>query len=242
MEPGEYVAALAAASEMTAEAATAAGPDAAVPSAPGWTVADLLVHMTSGDLWARTIVETRSTQRVANELPDDPPTGEALVPWYLDGAHRLVAALGEIDPATSLWTFSKADRTARFWLRRRAIETTVHCYDAQLAAGHTRPVDAPLAVAGIDEFLEVFLPRFGAEPLADGATIHLHCTDVDGEWLVTGGPDVALVTREHAKGDVAARGTASDLLLFLWGRAPIETLELFGDAALLERFRAASHV
>jgi uncharacterized protein (TIGR03083 family) len=242
MEPEQYLAALAAASEATASAASAAGTDAPVPSAPGWTVTDLLVHMTSGDLWARTIVETRSTQRVANEPPEDPPTGDELVAWYLEGARRLVAALGAIDPTTSLWTFSAADRTARFWLRRRAVETTVHRYDAELAAGAPQAVDAALAVDGVDEFFTVFLPRAPSEAVADGATIHFHCTDIDGEWLVTGTPEAALVTHEHAKGDVAARGSASDLVLFLWGRVPADALEVFGDRAILDTFRDSTHV
>ncbi len=50
-------------------------------------------------------------------------------------------------------------------------------------------------------------------------------------------PDGLVVTREHAKGDVAARGTASDLLLFLYGRADADRLDVFGDAALLARWR-----
>ena len=49
--------------------------------------------------------------------------------------------------------------------------------------------------------------------------MHLHCTDVAGEWTVrpndAGGFDV---TREHAKGDCAIRGAASDILLALWRR------------------------
>ena len=44
------------------------------------------------------------------------------------------------------------------------------------------------------------------------------------------------MTHEHAKGDVAVRGTASDLLLFVWGRLPGESLEVLGDASLIERF------
>ena len=44
------------------------------------------------------------------------------------------------------------------------------------------------------------------------------------------------MTREHAKGDVAVRGTASDLLLFLWGRLPGKNLEVLGDASLLGRY------
>jgi hypothetical protein len=49
--------------------------------------------------------------------------------------------------------------------------------------------------------------------------------------------DDLVVTREHAKGDVAARGSASDLLRFLWGRAGADRLEVFGDDATLARFR-----
>ena len=47
--------------------------------------------------------------------------------------------------------------------------------------------------------------------------------------------DSAVITREHAKGDVAVRGGASDLLLFLWHRIPADRLEVFGDPALLDR-------
>ena len=49
-------------------------------------------------------------------------------------------------------------------------------------------------------------------------------------------PERVVVTREHAKGDVAVRGPASDLLLFLWHRIPADRLDVVGDAALLERF------
>jgi predicted lipid carrier protein YhbT len=44
------------------------------------------------------------------------------------------------------------------------------------------------------------------------------------------------VRREHAKGDVAVRAPASDLLLFLWGRIPPDRLEVMGDTALLPRW------
>ena len=58
-----------------------------------------------------------------------------------------------------------------------------------------------------------------------------------GEWLARLTPDGVVVTAEHAKGDVAARGTASDLLLFLYGRVPAHDLEVFGDSSLLGRWR-----
>ena len=41
------------------------------------------------------------------------------------------------------------------------------------------------------------------------------------------------VEKTHGKGDVAARGPASDLLLFVWNRKTHSELETFGDTKLL---------
>jgi uncharacterized protein (TIGR03083 family) len=181
------------------------------------------------------------TDRVDNEMPSDVPDGgPALVEHFRANAARLVDALRAVDPATPAWTFAATDRTAGFWRRRRAVETTVHRYDAEVAAGTPTPVDAALAVDGIDEFLSVFVARFGDRLAACGDfTFHLHCTDTDGEWLLARRDGEVVVTAEHAKGDVAARGSASDLLLFLWGRVPAESLEVFGDAELLAGISSA---
>jgi uncharacterized protein (TIGR03083 family) len=242
-----YLDHLARESAVLADAAAAAGPDAPVPGCPGWTVTDLLRHAAGGDTWARLIVETGSREGVPTELPADAPTGDALVALYRDGADALVRTLTDADPGASVWTFAPSDRTAMFWIRRRAHESTVHRADAQAAAGAVGPIDPTFASDGIDEYLTVFAPRF-ATGLADlGGSIHLHCTDVEGEWLVVPNPDGGerdgiVVTREHAKGDVAARGRAEDLLLHLWGRRDASALELFGDDALLARFVAAVNV
>jgi uncharacterized protein (TIGR03083 family) len=246
METRQLIDQLAQDSERLADAAAAAGTDADVPTCPGWTVSDLLDHCVRGDNWARTIAEqgrAGSTERVLPADTDPSLQGDALVQAFRASAQALVAALSSISPDTPVWTFSATDRTAAFWQRRRAQETAVHRFDAETAAGTPTPIATTLAVDGIDEFLAVFLPR-----LADNfgevgdATVHLHCTDVDGEWLVARRDGVLTVTAEHAKGDVAARGTASDLLLFLWGRVPTDELEVFGDADLLARFREAIRV
>jgi uncharacterized protein (TIGR03083 family) len=246
MDTTQYLDQLARNSDRLADAAAAAGVDAPVPTCPGWTVADLLEHVIRGDLWARTIVEQGKrgiTDRVLPEAPADQPEGEALVPYFRTGAKALVDALASIDSSTPVWTFGAHDRTAAFWQRRRAQETAVHRVDAESAAGETTPVDAELAVDGVDEFLVVFLPRLADRfgDVGDG-TLHFHCIDADGEWLVAMRDGQPTITREHAKGDVAARGTASDLVLFLWGRVPIDSLEVFGDADLLARFREAIRV
>ncbi|MFN8026731.1 MAG: maleylpyruvate isomerase family mycothiol-dependent enzyme [Acidimicrobiia bacterium] len=244
----EYLDHLARESTALADAAAAAGADAPVPSCPGWTVTELVRHAAGGDTWARLIVETGSREGVPTDLPDDAPTGDALVALYRDGADALVRTLTDADPAASVWTFSPVDRTVSFWIRRRAHESTVHRVDAEGAAGgEITPIDPAFASDGIDEYLHVFAPRFGRGLAALGGTIHLHCTDVEGEWLVAPDPDgdernQIVVTREHAKGDVAARGRAEDLLLLLWGRRDVSAVEVFGDADLLQRFVDAVNV
>ena len=66
--------------------------------------------------------------------------------------------------------------------------------------------------------------------------MHLHCTDGDGEWLLRLTPDGLEVEAIHAKGDVAVRGTASDLLLVMMRRRPPDAVEVLGDRAVLDGF------
>lgn len=115
----------------------------------------------------------------------------------------------------------------------------MNLWDAQLRVGRERAIDAALASDGIDEFLDHFL---GPDPVATaavGGSVHLHCTDVAGEWTVRpkteGGFEVA---REHAKGDSAVRGPASDLLLVLWRRRPLDVVDVVGDTGVATRFVA----
>jgi hypothetical protein len=118
----------------------------------------------------------------------------------------------------------------------------VHRIDAELAAGaEVGDLDPAFAVDGIDEVFFMMLAISGPEPIGgSGQTLHLHATDVDGEWLVTLHPEHVTVERGHAKGDAAIRGSARDLLLQTWGRDPLGELEVFGDDAVVALFRAAA--
>ena len=71
----------------------------------------------------------------------------------------------------------------------------------------------------------------------DGETLHFHSTDAHGEWVITRTADGIDVEHAHAKGDVAARGPASDLLLMVWGRKLPEDLEVFGEMGLLTEWQ-----
>jgi hypothetical protein len=90
-------------------------------------------------------------------------------------------------------------------------------------------------VDGIEELLDGILPRkFAGEPPRWGArrTIHFHQTDGDGEWLLTL-DDPPAVSVGHAKGDLAVRGPAAELLLWAYNRRG-SGVELFGDQRLAE--------
>ena len=243
--------------------ATAARRDltATIPSCPGWTRTTLVVHLAGIYAHRIAIVRARDTENTAVRsyhdlgLPDavrpwfdaqsegkPEPTGapDGLVELYEAKATELRAVLGSVDPKQPVWTWWPPDQTAGFWVRRMAQETAVHRWDAQAALGEPESIEPELARDGIDEMLDVIVPSLlrGAEDAREGRgeTYHFHRTDGPGEWLVRFQGEGATVTREHAKGDVAVRGTASDLLLFLWGRLPAEQMEVLGDSSLLARY------
>ena len=237
MEHEEYALAIRREGLALAAAARTAGVDAAVPTCPDWSVADLLAHLGRIHRWVTRIIVDQATDRGPHWSEAQAPPVERRLEWFEQGVAPLADALLAAGPSVELWTWTP-DKSSGFWARRQANETAVHRWDAQLAAGATQPIERNLALDGIGEFFAL-IPFW---PWADrvrgsGETLHFHCTDGAGEWLARLTPDGVVVTAEHAKGDVAARGTASDLLLFLYGRVPAHDLEVFGDSSLLGRWR-----
>jgi uncharacterized protein (TIGR03083 family) len=226
-----------------AAAARAVGPDDTVPATPEWTMAKLVKHCGTTHRWARAVVE-RGEFANPGELELGLPADATEYPdWIEAGAAAFVATMQATDPDAPTWSWGN-DQHVRFWGRRMAHETSIHRWDAESATGTQAPVDAALAVDGIDERLEHLVPSMnfnaaGAGALTgSGETAHLHCTVADGEWVLHFDPDGFTVTREHAKGDVAVRGPASDVLLYLVGRGPLDVLEVHGDPAVLDAHTA----
>jgi uncharacterized protein (TIGR03083 family) len=224
-------------------AAERAGLDAPVQSCPGWSVADLVWHILEvQDFWRWVVAEEASDPSGYAE-PERPADAE-LIPVYRRGVDALLAVLRDAEPETTVWSWAPRGHTAGWVVRRQAQEAAVHRWDAEAAAGTDWAVPADLAVDGVDEFFEHFVDSPGAGAAAVDGTVHLHCTDAEGEWLVTE-PDAAgrlAVATEHAKGDAAVRGVASDLLLLLWRRIGLDDqgdrFEVFGDRAVLDRLLA----
>lgn len=214
---------------------------APVPSCPGWTVADLVRHIGTTWGWAAETVATG--QRAQAPGPPEGAGDEALLAWASTNARRLVETLQAADLDADCWTFG-LPRSARFWARRQAMESTLHAWDVSLAAGAPDPIDPDVAADGVDEYLTVLVPRtVQRHPEGwEGQTVHLHRTDGEGEWFLRLGPGGEVeVQRAHAKGDVAVRGPAEGLWLYCTGRRSTAEagLDVVGDESLAERWTAA---
>jgi uncharacterized protein (TIGR03083 family) len=195
---------------------------------------DLLWHIAEVQYFWGTIVERRLQDP---QLVERFPRPQDVLPLFRSQSERLVRVLREADPSEQVWTWAPRHDVA-FVRRRQAHEAAVHRFDAQDASGKGEPIDAVLAADGIDEFMTFMLPdaREDAPPLS--GSVHLHCTDADGEWVIRESGDGLVVTSEHAKADAALRGPASDLLLALWRRRGTEGLEIIGDASVASRLLA----
>lgn len=242
MRHDEYIGALRSDTAALANAARTTDMDSQVPSCPEWTVRDLLLHIGGHHRWVRGNLDRTPEEGMHSSDAYEPaPDGPAATDWVEEGAAALADRLTEVGPDQRCWTWvPHLDATTGFWARRTANETAVHRWDMQTAAGETEPVGAAHAVDVLDEFLTIMQVIGGDRLRGQGETIHLHSTDHDGEWLVHLGPDALQVSREHAKGDVAVRGPASDLLLVAIGRAPATTVEVLGDVALVDRWQQAA--
>lgn len=242
MDDADLLAALVAANDILRDTDPATL-DQPVPSCPDWTVEDLLEHTSQVQRWATRLLLAAPGERVPRRV-DIAPTGPAVIDFFAAGSVALVDALTTVDLDREGFTFV-GSRPARWWLRRQAHEAVIHAWDRQSATGTPSPIDPAIAVDGIDELFEVYLDpaRFDTTGFAPaGESLHAHATDREGEWMVRVAPGSVVVTREHAKGDLALRGPAADLLLVLWDRRAIADTEVqaFGDEDLLERIRAVA--
>lgn len=210
--------------------------DPTAPAASGlrWDRTELLAHVANVHGWVRAQLRRGPDEQIRFSTVERAPEGDGLTDWYEAGAAELLDLLASMDLAAT-WPTWAGPQPGTFFPRRMAQETAVHRWDAV-----SGPIDSGLAVDGIDELLELFVPRLSSDRLVGvEGSIHLHATDTEGEWLVQISPEGIRFERGHAKGDVALRGRAQDLILWSWNRVPVDNrFEVFGDAALLDSWRA----
>ena len=215
--------------------AGAAGLDAAVPTCPGWTVLDLVVHQGMVHRWATAHVlghpvdeaGTQALEREGRSHPD-------VLGWLDDGATALLQAIVDASDDLDALVFLKAAPAPKmFWTRRQCHETTIHAVDALAARLGRAPEPAEtwiperLALDGIDELLRGFAARRreGLHPEAE--TRLLVRPDGGGlAWLLELGPDHPVVATRLQSPETALTpgadhvlsGSAVDLYLRLWSR------------------------
>lgn len=213
-----------------------------VPGCPDWDVRTLLRHTGKVLHFWTEIADKRAQGYNEVERSKAPREERELLDWFGEVADRAQRVLSTADATAPVYTWASR-KDIGFIQRRMPQELAVHAWDARSAVSDSpRPIDPMMAADGVDEFLDTFVLYYqgedGPRGPASSGTLHLHQSDGDGEWFVRYGPDGVTFSKEHAKGDAAVRGTASDLLLMLWRRVPTDSpaLEVHGDRHSLDEF------
>ncbi|MGI5400664.1 maleylpyruvate isomerase family mycothiol-dependent enzyme [Streptomyces sp. CA-135486] len=244
MDTAELIKSLVREGQLLAAAAVEAGPDATVPTCPGWHVRDLLRHIGMVHRWAAAFVTEGYTRfHPADERSE--LDGEELVEWFREGHGLLVAALSEAPADVECWTFLPAPSPLAFWARRQAHETAVHRTDAESAlSGKPGPVAAGFAADGIAELLTGFHGRSRSRVrTAEPRVLRIRAVDTGDVWSVRLSAEHPQTERtEEGPADCELSGTAEQLYLTLWNRLPLTTLSVTGDAELAECWRELSAI
>lgn len=233
-----------------AEAARDADLDEPVTGCPGWTVRDLVRHLSEIHLWAAANVagrpgatldlEDRSDLRASwPDLAVFWPEDDELIDWYLRTNRNLVTVLESAPADVEVDTFLPAPSPLAMWARRQAHETSIHRYDAQSAAGAARSFDPAVAADGVDELLYAFYesvtrPDGRRLPITQDRLIGIHAIDTNDRWFMTVGPRTIAATPGGGNPDLTISGTAADLYVSLWNRGDDTTITSAGDKRLLQ--------
>lgn len=227
-------------------AAIAAAPslDLPVPTCPEWTLSDLVQHIGEGRRrWAATVAAgPEATSRTpAQGDAVAPQEREAVLVWLAASTELLLAALREAGPDQGCftgWGNTQTPHTAGGVARHQVQEIAVHTYDAQLAVGEQASLPVEAALDGVEENLFIASFTTSAWP-HEPTAFDLHATE-GRSWRLTVDGDGARTTRLPATGEdpdaagLSLRGTASDLVLWLYNRVSLDSLRLEGDPKLLD--------
>jgi uncharacterized protein (TIGR03083 family) len=218
-----------------AESATAAGPDAAVPTTPKWTITELVEHLGQTQNWVADIIERRITDptQLPTEiavLPTDPRRWQA---WLTESAQRVADACS--DDALDAPVFNPAGDErpgTRFWMTSMLNEAVVHGFDAANAAHRPADVDPDIAAALISNHLamltsptwEMQRPESAHAIRGTGQTLQWLATDTTDHtsaWIVERRPDGATWRTGTHQADATVTGPARSLLLTMTRRLPL---------------------
>jgi uncharacterized protein (TIGR03083 family) len=229
--------------------ATAPSLDVQVPTCPEWTLLDLVQHLVEGrHKWAATVAAGPADAPAIVSAPVAPREREAVLNWFAASVRELLDALREAGPDRGCWTWwgtSQSPQTSGAVARDQLQQLAVHTYDAQVTVGAPQPLSSEVGLDGVDEFLTTRCA--GTEPWPhEPVVVDYHATEgrswrlwvSDGHTRTARLPNGAIAGADPEPADVAARGTANELVLFFYGRIHTESLRTEGDRSILDRLHA----
>ncbi len=237
MTPDDFLVHLRRDAERMAELAPH-GLDHPVPTCPGWTVEEALLH--TGEVYSHKVACMRLPEgpQSHEDWNHGPHEGQDPVEWFRERFDELTTELTARGPDATAYTWYDDDQTVGFWFRRMAQETAVHRVDVESGVDAMTPVADDLAVDGIDEVLDWFLRYQNEDVGPDGpgrGTVAVRTGD--HIWRTTLTADEAHLSREPGPAEAVVSGEPSELLLWLWGRRPDSAVSREGDKELLTAFR-----
>jgi uncharacterized protein (TIGR03083 family) len=207
--------------------------DLPVPTCPSWTLGDLLAHVSGANRWVSQCVSSGLTAQ-ERILPPAPTGRDALLRWSEESFDELLSILSATPPDELVWTPIRGALGSVWWRRKAALEAAIHRNDAENAVSLDRQIiDARLALDGIDEYSQEFLPLM-LHAVAESppvTAVLLSPTDIDDARvlsLIPAGDD-----RDPGVPGVELTASASDLLLWMWNRMPDGSLAVSGDDTVL---------
>ena len=216
---------------------------AAVPWSDRWTVGTVARHVAGTHQVVAEVVRGRPDADFGlfAELQTPPKDSPEFVEWFRSGTASLLGELSSVPADDECWSWFESGRRVGWWARRMAFEAVVHRWDADLAQGQDFSVAPQIAADGVDEYLDVFVAASrAANDAPPGPTINLECSDrSDRWWLDLSERGGRIVSHNPQAASVQIRGTAEQLLLFVWGRVPVSDAagaEVSGDVGVLDRW------
>ena len=218
-------------------------PEAPIPWSDRWKVGTVARHVAGTHHVVAEIVRGRPVTDFGffNELRTPDKGSPEFADWFRAGTASLAEQLSTVSADSECWSWFPSGGHVGWWGRRMAFEAVVHRWDTDAAQGHAFFVAPDVAADGVDEYLDVFVAasRAGAGAPA-GPTIEFECSDrTERWWLDISAPGERTLRRGSRESSVRIRGTAQQLLLFLWGRVQVSDepgVEVLGDAGVLDRW------
>jgi len=233
---------------------SAPGLELRVPTCPEWTLLDLVHHL--GEVqrfWAAAVnagpAAAAPAEPASRAVEAAPREQEAVLAWSAESTRQLLDALREAGPDSGCWTWwgaSQSPQTSGAVARHQLQEVAVHTYDAQVTVGVPQPLPDEAALDGVEEFLSTCVAWTVPWP-HEAAAVDFYVTEgrswrlslsAGGARVIRFGPPGTSAADHGPDAAASARGTANEVVLALYDRIPIDSLQLNGDRRLFDQLRA----